>query len=154
MTADRDNEPNKRLLDRYNKMFHVNVKDHQDMSGILFCPLFDRAGDIGSLSVFRLLRPITQLKNTQSDLISGSLNRAISTNGSAYEFPTDDAWARILMRKHRTPMAADRQGHRGRGSASLCPCLGTRTRDRARARLRQYLSCIFERWPSDADAMR
>ena len=38
----------------------------------------------------------------QSDLLPGPLKHGISTNDPAFEFPTDDAMARVLVRKHRT----------------------------------------------------
>jgi hypothetical protein len=37
-----------------------------------------------------------------SDLLPGPLKHSISTNDPAYEFPTGDATARVLVRKHRT----------------------------------------------------
>jgi hypothetical protein len=37
-----------------------------------------------------------------SDLLPGPMKHGISTTDPAYEFPTDDATARVLVRKHRT----------------------------------------------------
>jgi len=56
---------------------------------------------VASAHVHALFSQVEDLVR-HSDLLPGPLKHSISTNDSAYEFPTDDVTARVLVRKHRT----------------------------------------------------
>ncbi|MFM7291111.1 MAG: hypothetical protein ACKO6B_07760, partial [Planctomycetia bacterium] len=54
-----------------------------------------------SAHVHALFSQLEDLVRT-GDLVPGPMKHSISTNDPAYEFPTGDATARVLVRKHRT----------------------------------------------------